>query len=149
MGGQTRIVATGDQRGFTLAEILIAVAVIGIGIAAVGMGFGIATRGVETGRQQTTAVLLAEQRIEQLRARIIASFTDPLVVAGTTQEAYYTIPNAPGYRRQTIIGDIDPNADGIMDLKRIRVDVFYRPITERGTQPERQVTLVDVVTRRE
>jgi prepilin-type N-terminal cleavage/methylation domain-containing protein len=141
--------AARDQRGFTLAEILVAVAVIGIGLAAISMGFGIATSGVETGRQQTTAVLLAEQRVEQLRALVVANFADPAVAAGTAQEAYNAIPNGAGYRRQTVIGDVDSNGDGVADMKRVRVDVFYRPITERGTQPERQVTLADVVTRRQ
>lgn len=141
--------APSDQRGFTLAEVLIAVAVISIGLAAISMGFGIATSGVETGRQQTTAVLLAEQRIEQLRSQILANFADPAVAAATTQEAYNTIPNGIAYRRQTTIGDLDPNGDGVMDMKRVQVDVFYRPITERGTLAERQVTLVDMITRRE
>ncbi len=140
--------ATRDQRGFTLAEVLIAAVVIGIALGAIATGFGIATSGVETGRQQTTAVLLAEQRIEQLRALIVANFADPLAAAGTTQEAYNTVANAIAYRRQTVIGDLDPDADGVVDMKRVQVDVFYRPITGRGTQAERQITLVDVVTRR-
>jgi prepilin-type N-terminal cleavage/methylation domain-containing protein len=141
--------AASSQRGFTLAEVLIAVAVIGIGLAAISMGFGIATSGVEVGRQQTTAVLLAEQRVEQLRTLVIANFVNVAIAAGTTQEAYGAIPNGPGYRRQTTIGDIDTNGDGIIDMKRVQVVVFYRPITERGTQGERQVTLVDVITRRQ
>ncbi len=140
--------ATRDQRGFTLAEVLVAVAVIGIALGAIATGFGIATSGVETGRQQTTAVLLAEQRIEQLHALIVANFADPLLAPGTTQEPYNTIANVTAYRRQTIIGDLDPDADGVVDMKRVQVDVFYRPITERGTQAERQVTLVHVVSRR-
>jgi len=138
-----------DQRGFTLAEVLITVAVIGIGLVAIAVGSGIATTSVETGRQQTTAVLLAEERIEQLRARILANFDDPAVAAGTTQEAYNALPNARAYRRQTIIGNLDPDGNGVMDMKRVQVDVFYLPITDRGTQAERRVTLVDVVTRRQ
>ena len=54
--------------GFTLAEVMIAVAVLTIGLLAIGVGFQQATSGVATGRGETTAVFLAEQRIEQLKA---------------------------------------------------------------------------------
>jgi len=139
-----------DQRGFTLAEVLLAVAIIAIGLVAVTTGFGIATTGVETGRQQTVAVLLAEQRVEHLRSRIVADFADPAVASGTTQEAYDTIPNGASFRRQTVIGDLDADLDGVADMKRLTVDVFYRLITERGTlQAERQVRLVNIVSRRQ
>jgi prepilin-type N-terminal cleavage/methylation domain-containing protein len=138
-----------DQRGLTLAEVLIAIAVIAVGLTAIAMGFGIATTGAETGRQQTVALLLAEQRIEQLRSRILADFSDAVVSPGTTREGYASIPNGAGYRRQTAIGDLDPDGDGVTDMKRVTVDVFYRPITERGTlQTEHQVTLVNIVSRR-
>ena len=51
--------------GFTLVEILIAAAVIGLGLVGVAAGFLHAVGGLEAGRQQTTAAFLAEQRIEQ------------------------------------------------------------------------------------
>src|SRR2546426_3955203 len=57
----------GDQ-GFTLAEVLVATAFIAITAGAIGVGFMQGTGSVETGRQQTTAVYLAEQRLEQLKA---------------------------------------------------------------------------------
>lgn len=139
-----------DQRGFTLAEVLFAVAVIAIGLVAIAMGFAIATTGVETGRQQTTAVLLAEQRMEQMRGRLVAGFADPAAAPGTSDEAYDTIPNGASYRRQTVVADLDTDADGAADMKRVTVDVFYRPITGRGMlQSERQVRLVDIVSRRQ
>lgn len=139
-----------DPRGFTLAEVLIAVAVIAVGLAAIAMGFGIATTGVETGRQQTTAVLLAEQRMEQIRGRIVASFADPAAAPGASDEGYDTIPNGASYRRQTLVADFDTDADGVADLKRITVDVYYRPLTERGLlQNERRITLVNIVSRRQ
>src|SRR5207245_11330461 len=57
----------GDQ-GFTLAEVLVATAFIAITAGAIGVGFMQGTGSVETGRQQTTADYLAEQRLEQLKA---------------------------------------------------------------------------------
>src|SRR5256885_12079895 len=56
------------DKGFTLAEVLVATAFIAITAGAIGVGFMQGTGSVETGRQQTTAVYLAEQRLEQLKA---------------------------------------------------------------------------------
>src|SRR5438046_1249830 len=55
-------------RGFTLAEVLIATAFIMVAFGSVGIGFLRGTSSVETGRQQTTALYLAEQRLEQIKA---------------------------------------------------------------------------------
>ena len=146
------IAATRDQRGFTMVEVLIATAIIGVALIAVMLGFGYATTGTEVGRQQTTAVFLAEQRVEAVRSigvNVGAAnyWTDPQIAAGVTQEAYGAIPNAPGYRRVTTITDAPPPPP--VNWKRIQVDVFYRPITERGSQAqERQVTVVSIVSRR-
>jgi prepilin-type N-terminal cleavage/methylation domain-containing protein len=139
-----------NHDGFTLVEVLVAVAIIGFALVAIAMGFGIATSGVEAGRQQTMATMLAEQRVEVLRSQVLANFADPQVAAGTTQEAYGSIPNAASYRRQTIIADVDPDADGVVDLKRIQIDVFYRSIVDPNAVPtERQVSLVNIVSRRQ
>jgi len=58
----------GRDRGFTLAEVLVATAFIALTAGAIGVGFMQGTGSVETGRQQTTAVYLAEQRLEQIKA---------------------------------------------------------------------------------
>src|SRR5438874_741599 len=55
-------------RGFTLAEVLIATAFIMVAFGSVGIGFLRGTSSVETGRQQTTAIYLAEQRLDLLEA---------------------------------------------------------------------------------
>ncbi|HSB43190.1 MAG TPA: prepilin-type N-terminal cleavage/methylation domain-containing protein [Methylomirabilota bacterium] len=129
------------QAGFTLAEILVACAIISVGLVAVAMGFGMGVDGVEAGRQQSTAVFLAEQRIEQ--ARDLAARTPNLASLTTAtlpaSEAYGTIAGAPPrYRRTTTITDNPGGASG----KRVDVVVFYRPVTGRGVlTTERQVTL--------
>jgi prepilin-type N-terminal cleavage/methylation domain-containing protein len=129
------------QAGFTLAEILVACAIISVGLVAVAMGFGMGVDGVEAGRQQSTAVFLAEQRIEQ--ARDLAARTPNLAALTTANlpasEAYGTITGAPsGYRRTTTITDNPGGATG----KRVDVSVFYRPVTGRGVLTiERSVAL--------
>jgi hypothetical protein len=130
-----------------------AMAVIGVGLVAVMLGFSYGTTGTETGRQQTMAVFLAEQRVEAMRSIAVNmsnpnAWADPQLAPGTTAEAYGTIPNAAKYRRVTTI----TNAAGPAPVpwKRVQVDVFYRPITERGSDgQERQLTLVSVISRRQ
>src|SRR2546427_9708652 len=62
-------------RGFTLAEVLIATAFIMVAFGSVGIGFLRGTSSVETGRQQTTAIYLAEQRLEQIKAWSLSTVT--------------------------------------------------------------------------
>jgi prepilin-type N-terminal cleavage/methylation domain-containing protein len=65
------------QRGFTLVEVLVAVFVILVGLVAVASGFQYATSGVATGRGETMATFLAQQRIEQLKTVAIANYAGP------------------------------------------------------------------------
>ena len=128
------------QAGFTLAEILVACAIISLGLVAVAMGFGVGVDGVEAGRQQSTAVFLAEQRIEQ--AKELAMRQTGLVQLTTANlpasEAYGSIASAPGYRRTSAITDNPAGLQG----KRVDVVVFYRPVTGRGVlTTERSVSL--------
>ena len=57
-----------EESGFTLVELLVAVAILMIGLVAVMQWFPLGTAGVETGRRQSTGVFLAEQKIEQIKA---------------------------------------------------------------------------------
>src|SRR5258705_10961573 len=67
MHALSRLKSRPREAGFTLAEILVACAIISVGLVAVATGFGFGVDGVEAGRQQSTAVFLAEQRIEQAK----------------------------------------------------------------------------------
>ncbi|MGH8952667.1 MAG: type IV pilus modification PilV family protein, partial [Acidimicrobiia bacterium] len=141
------------QAGFTLAEILVACAIISVGLVAVATGFGIGVDGVEAGRQQSTAVFLAEQRIEQAKALAmrqtglaqlaLANFpptTPATTISGQTAiEPYGAIAGAPpSYKRTTAIF---PNPGGVNGA-RVDVTVFYRPVTGRGVlTTERSVSL--------
>jgi prepilin-type N-terminal cleavage/methylation domain-containing protein len=129
-----------EQAGFTLAEILVACAIISVGLVAVAMGFGIGVDGVEAGRQQSTAVFLAEQRIEQAKELPMRQTGLVQLVVGNlpASEAYGSIASAPGYRRTSVITD---NPTGLQG-KRVDVTVFYRPVTGRGVlTTERSVSL--------
>ena len=129
------------EAGFTLAEILVACTIISMGLVAVAMGFSVGVDGVEAGRQQSTAVFLAEQRIEQ--AKDLAARTPNLASVTTANlpasEGYGTIAGAPpGFRRTTTLTTNPGGTTGI----RVDVAVFYRPVTGRGVlTTERSVAL--------
>lgn len=137
-----------SQRGFTLAEVLVATFVLAIGLVAVATGFQYATSGVETGKGETTAVFLAEQRLEQLKAVALTDWTNATLNAGTTTEAYGSIANAFAYRRVTTITD-SPGGTCTANCKLMQVSVFYKPVTGQGQlDQERRVDLITMLVSR-
>lgn len=60
----------GGTRGFTLTEILVAVAVISIGLVGVAIVVPVASFGLHDGRLRTSATFLAEERLEQVRSAV-------------------------------------------------------------------------------
>jgi prepilin-type N-terminal cleavage/methylation domain-containing protein len=160
----TLVTRATDERGFTLAEVLLATAIILIGLVAVATGFQFATSGVATGRGETVAVFLAEQRLEQLKTTAMTDYDS--IAAGTTTEYCQAtnigvtssncqgaaITNAPAYTRVTTV-TINPGGTGCTGApllcKRIHVNVTYRPVTTRGDASQtRTVDVYAVVTPR-
>ena len=66
--------------------MLVATALLTIGLVAIATGFQYAASGIATGGGETAAVFLAEQRIEQLRARAMTDFSAAALGPGTTTE---------------------------------------------------------------
>jgi prepilin-type N-terminal cleavage/methylation domain-containing protein len=56
-----------DERGLTLAEILVATVVISIGLVGLAVVIPLASYGVHEGNSLSTATFLAEQRMEEIR----------------------------------------------------------------------------------
>jgi type IV pilus assembly protein PilV len=139
-----------DQRGITLVEVLVALALIGVGLLAVGTAFPAATSGVEAARQQTTATFLAEQRLEQIRATPYANITSanfPAEDYGAIRDAGGNpLPSAARYRRVVTITN---NPAGTANTSLVRATVFYRPIMAWGVlTSERQVSVTTLVADR-
>ena len=129
------------ERGFTLAEVLVASAIIAVGLSAVASGMTGAARAVAVARAETTAVLLAEARLEELRAAALAEWSGAALAGGTSSEL---MPG--GYRRQTTVTD-DTDALGCaLQCKRLHVRVQAPVDGSHGHAPT--VDLVTVVTRR-
>jgi prepilin-type N-terminal cleavage/methylation domain-containing protein len=137
--------------GFTLVEIMIACTVIGAGLVATSYGLTVGIQGVETGRQQSAALFLAEQRMEQVKAVALIPTEPPLVnitAATFPAEAYGAVnggaANSAKFRRTVTTTAYTGPAGGLpVGLQGMRVDVsvFYRqvsafgvPTTERSVQ---------------
>ena len=139
------------EAGFTLAEVLTAMAVLVVGLVAVALAFHYALTGIETGRGETTAAFLAERALEELKAVALVDWGSAALAPATRIE--YCLPAGdactpaatPGsYRRATTISDAQ-NGPCAARCKIVRVTVFYRPVAGTGQlDQERQVEVVTV-----
>jgi Tfp pilus assembly protein PilV len=128
------------QSGLALLEILFALGLIGVSLLALAGAFPAGMGGVAVGKQQTTAVFLAEQRLEQIRGTAFASIT----AANFPSEAYGAATLPAGYRRTVVLTN---NPGTMTNAVRADVSVFYRPILAFGVlAAERQVTTSSVVS---
>jgi len=150
-----------NERGLTLAEILVAVAIIGLGLVGLAVVIPVSTYGVQEGNQLSTATFLAEQMIERGRA---ASWTTTPAVdclgvstgnaapvptgatcsgATTTQfpdetTAGVGVSGYPRYTRTVRVSLCNAAAlcAGVNNagLRRVGVTVTYTPLTASGGQ---------------
>ncbi|PYM55712.1 MAG: hypothetical protein DMD77_18740 [Candidatus Rokuibacteriota bacterium] len=139
-----------DQRGMSLAEILVACVIIAIGLVGLLSAVPTASYGIQEGQQLSTATFLANQRLEQVRNAqwVAAPAADTLGVSastsvaptsgGLTTFADETPMAAPysGFSRTVRITDcgVGAGCGGIVDpgLRQVTVAVSYRPSTATG-----------------
>lgn len=153
-----------NQRGLTLAEILVAVAILSIGLVGLAVVIPVASYGVAEGNQMSTATFLAEQRIEQVRnatwnttttGDCIGVGAPPAPTGGNTCSGSNatTFPNETpvtgftGYNRTTSITDCSTGAGcaGVVNagMRLVTVAVTYRPLTGSGVSPTTKTVSVD------
>lgn len=155
----------GDQRGMTLAEILVAVAVIGIGLAALAATVPLSAYGIQEGNQLSTATFLANARLEQVKA---ASWTEMPAVDNVGVSASATsAPQSGGittfpdenpmaapyatYSRTVRVTDCSAGGPcGVIDanLRQIIVTVTYTPLTGRGQSATTKSAIVTMLVSR-
>jgi Tfp pilus assembly protein PilV len=137
-----------DLRGVTSVEVLVATLILSVGLAAVATGLQHASSGIETARGETAAAFLAEHRLEQLKSLALADWPSSTLSAGTTTEAYGTIPHAPTYQRVTSITDA-PGGTCAANCKLVQVTVLYRPVTGQGQlDQERRLDVITIFVSR-
>ena len=158
-----------DQRGMTLAEILVAIVVIGIGLAALAATIPLSSYGIQEGNQLSTATFLANARLEQVKnvtwsEAPTPTGTDNLGVSASASAApqsggITTFPDenpvtAP-YTQYTRTVRIDSCAGvssgcGVVDanLRQVTVSVTYRPLTGVGQSPTTKTAIVTMLVAR-
>lgn len=79
-------------QGFTMIEVMIAVAILGFGLLTMAMMQLQAMNGGRSGRHSTQAAVMARDRMEQFQR---VTWTDPLLTATGGWTAPVTLNNAP------------------------------------------------------
>jgi prepilin-type N-terminal cleavage/methylation domain-containing protein len=137
-GASTLLSTKGNQQGFTLPETLLAVGILAVGLVGVLAAMGHGVTSVDSARRATTALFLAEQRIEQVKAFALNKTPGQgqgwgvLTTASFPAEAYKTMAGNDDYRRTVTVTDV-PTANGTT-AKRVDVQVFYRPVNGSGAE---------------
>lgn len=161
-----------DERGITVAEVLIAAAILGLGLAALMGVVPVASYAIQDGNQTSTATFLAQQRLEQVRnagwtaaedclglsagssapapspsgscGATAVTFPDEAAVPGFTQYARTVRIDECDAAHQAKCGTINNPA-----LRRVEVTVSYRPISAAGgSNANTSVTLEWLVAQR-
>jgi Tfp pilus assembly protein PilV len=139
---------TGDG-GYTVVETLAAVAILVVAMVALlgAMTTGVAE--VDAAKRSTTALFLAEQRLEEIKGFALSTaagkgFTN-VTAANFPAQAYASITGYGDYRRWVTITD---NPGGAVDTKQVEVWVGYRPLNAKGLTAETTVTVSSLLVRR-
>lgn len=161
----------GDERGLTLVEILLAVAIVGVAVAGLAIVVPVSLSGVHDGNQLSTATFLAEQGLERARA---ATWTaEPPVdclgtssgdvppaptgasclgVLGTRFPDETAVSGYPHYRRTVRVTSCAATpCAGVTTagLRRVEVSVDYAPLTGgRAPASDRTVRLTWLVAQK-
>lgn len=143
------------ESGFSLVEVILAMALLAMGILGVGVAltaqsgglsfgssFGLAA--ITRGNYLSTATMLAQGKLEEIKNAQYTASVDEITQANFPNEAYGAIASYPGFRRAVTIQNGAPS----VGLKTTTVQVFFRPPRESGLGQEEGVQLVTIIARR-
>lgn len=137
--------------GFSLAEALVAVAILTIAITGLMTTMTSGVVGIDAARRSSTALFLAEQKIEEVKRFALsttagqgwANLTNG--VAPAMVDNYNTIPGHASYRRTV---NVTLNPGGQANTKLVEVSTFWRPVTATGAGVESSVSLSTLMVAR-
>lgn len=139
------------EGGFTLIEVMVAIAILVIGIVAVGVviGSNSGLPAISRSNSISTATMLAQERLEQIRnvqytASPPPAGVDQITTANFPNEGYGAIAGFPDFRRTVTIQNGVPAAA----TKTITVQVFFQPVRESGIGPEESVAVATIIAQR-
>jgi len=118
LNGWKRSVLRNDH-GFTLLEVLAAAAVLAVGFVGLASVAAGVMRGNVFSSRLTTATVLAQEKMEEIRGLGYAGLPD---AHATTVEGYEAISCCPVFKRVAST-DIIPGGDG---LKKVEVVVYWQ-----------------------
>jgi prepilin-type N-terminal cleavage/methylation domain-containing protein len=134
-----------DARGFTLIEVLLAVALLTIGLLGVGAAVTTQMGGISSsitvgqaainrGYYVSTATFLAQEWMEQLKGLTYSSTTDQLTnpPSGYSTQDYGSISGYANFKRSVTVTDSSPATN----IKTITVTITYRLPTASGSTEE-------------
>jgi prepilin-type N-terminal cleavage/methylation domain-containing protein len=154
------------ERGSTLVEILVALAVIGVVLAGLAIVVPVSIYGIQEGQQLSAATFLAEQMMERARAAawsdsppmdclgLSTGDTPPVPAGATCHGATSTqfpdetsgISAYPHYRRSVRVFNCAPSACAgatTAAMRRVEVTVAYTPLTSVGISPSAKAVRLD------
>jgi hypothetical protein len=139
-----------DAGGLTVGEVLIALAILLVGLMALAWVIPVPTAQITGSSRKTTAVFLAQERLEQVKNaqwsttpaldNMGGSGSDgSAAVANWPDEAYNAIQGYPFHRRTVRVRDCSvapgcgsPAVENA-NLRQVTVSVYFRPMTGGGT----------------
>ena len=130
--------ASTNERGFTLIEVLIAMVIMTIALVAMAELMAITLRIQMLGRNETAAVRLVQSKIDQL---VAVSFGDASVAVGgslTSNVTNYSDTETPGYTRRWQIAAMA----GETRVRTLTVAVIPDVKDNRTTRPVQLTTII-------
>jgi len=146
------------ERGFTLIEVLLAIAILTIAVlgvagatalqSGIGAGLTIGQAAVTRGNYVTTATMLAQERLEQLKRLTYTLSTDNIspdpTPTGFEDEDFNSISGYANFRREVRVQTGVPASN----MKTITVTVKMKLPKEFGIGPQESVSISTLIAAR-
>jgi prepilin-type N-terminal cleavage/methylation domain-containing protein len=134
----------GNEKGFSLVEILVALSILAIGLMGLLTMLPIAHERVKVADMEQKGLLLAEQGIERARSLSYGNLND----VNLPDEDYGTIPGYEDFSRQySVTMASDSAGNPIRDVKMVTVNVLFhlKLSVSQEQMVDKSIALVDYI----